>query len=343
MKLPMKLLSGIALSTLVAAGGQPVQATTLINGAGATFPYPLYSKWFSDYNKENPKVEINYQSVGSGAGIKQITAKTVNFGASDAPMTNDELQAAPDIVHIPTVIGADVLAYNVPGLKGALKLDPAVLADIFLGKITKWNDPKIVALNAGSTLPDQPIVVVYRSDSSGTTFVFTDYLSKVSEEWKTKVGASKTVKWPVGLGGKGNEGVTGQIKNTPGSIGYIELTYALAEKMPFAQIKNSAGNFVTADMKSVSEAAAGAMKDMPDDMRISITNAGGKDAYPISSFTYLLVYKNTPAPAGPEMAKFLSWALDKSKGQKVAAQMHYAPLPDKMLAKVKDKVKLISK
>lgn len=316
------------------------QKAVLINGAGATFPAPIYTKWFQDYNKSNPTVEINYQSIGSGGGIKQLTAKTVDFGASDAPMTDQEIQAAGgNVLHIPTVLGAVVLTYNVPGLKASIKLDGPTVSEIFSGKITKWNDPKITAANKGLTFPDQPIVVVYRSDSSGTTAVFTEYLAKVSEPWKKDVGAGKTVKWPTGLGGKGNEGVTGQIKNTPGSIGYVELTYANSEKMPVAEIKNKAGQFVAPTIKSVSEAAAAALKAMPEDFRMSITDAEGKGSYPIASFTYLLVPKKMAGEKGVEFTKFLSWAMEQ--GQKSAESLHYAPLPNKMVAKVKDKVKAI--
>ena len=330
----------LAASASLSATNALAEGATLINGAGATFPAPIYTKWFQDYNKENPKVEINYQSIGSGGGIKQLIAKTVDFGASDAPMKDDELKSAGGpVLHLPTVLGAVALTYNVPALKQPIKLDGATIADIFSGKITKWNDPKIVALNQGGTLPDQFIVVVYRSDSSGTTAVFTEYLAKVSESWKKDVGAGKTVKWPVGLGGKGNEGVTGQVKNTPGSIGYVELTYALSEKMPTAEIKNKAGTFMAPSIKSVSEAATGALKAMPEDMRMSITDADGKGAYPISSFTYLLVYKQTPGTKGTELVKFLNWAMDK--GQKAAPALSYAPLPTQMVSKVKEKIKAI--
>ena len=336
----LSLVSRILVGATLALGLQAQAAAeqVLINGAGATFPAPIYTKWFQDYNKENPKVEINYQSIGSGGGIKQLTAKTVDFGASDAPMLDDEIaKAGGPVLHIPTVLGAVAVTYNVPSVKQAIKLDGATLADIFAGKIMKWNDPKIVALNKGVTLPDQQVVVVYRSDSSGTTAVFTEYLAKVSESWKKEVGAGKTVKWPVGLGGKGNEGVTGQVKNTPGSVGYVELTYALSEKMPTAEIKNKAGTFTAPSIKSVSEAATGALKAMPEDMRMSITDADGKGAYPISSFTYLLVYKQTPGAKGTELVKFLNWAMDK--GQKAAPALSYAPLPTQMVSKVKEKIK----
>jgi phosphate transport system substrate-binding protein len=333
------LLASLALSVFSFQAN--AANTVLINGAGATFPAPIYTKWFHDYNKTNPKVEINYQSIGSGGGIKQLTAKTVDFGASDAPMTDAEITAAGgNVLHIPTVLGAVAVTYNVPGLKLSIQLDSATLVEMFNGKITKWNDAKITALNKGVTLPEQPVVVVYRSDSSGTTAVFTEYLAKVSETWKKDVGAGKTVKWPTGLGGKGNEGVTGQIKNTPGSIGYVELTYALSEKLPVAQIKNKSGQFVTPSMKAVSEAAASGMKAMPEDFRVSITDAEGKGSYPISAFTYLLVYKTMTGDKGAEFTKFLAWAMDK--GQKDASALNYAPLPEKMLGKVKEKIKSIT-
>lgn len=317
------------------------QDKILINGAGATFPAPIYTKWFQDFNKSNPKVEINYQSIGSGGGIKQLTAKTVDFGASDAPMKDSEIQAAGgNVIHIPTVLGAVAVTYNVPNLKKPINLDGEAIAALFSGKIMKWNDPKIAALNAGVTLPDTSVVPVYRSDSSGTTAVFTEYLAKVSPEWKSKVGEGKSVKWPAGLGGKGNEGVTGQVKNTPGSVGYVELAFAMAEKLPTAMVKNKAGAFVAADIKSVTAAAAGASKAMPEDFRVSITDADGKDAYPIAAYTYLLVYKDMPGAKGQEFVKFLGWAMDA--GQKQAQALQYAPLPAPVIAKVKEKIKTIS-
>jgi phosphate transport system substrate-binding protein len=301
----------------------------LINGAGATFPFPLYSKWFAEYNKKNPDLQFNYQSIGSGGGIKQITEKTVDFGASDAPMTDAELAKAPGIVHVPMVLGAVVVVCN--GAPDGLKLSGDAVADIFLGKITKWNDPKIAANNAGAKLPDAAIAVVHRSDGSGTTAVFTDYLAKVSPEWKTKIGAAKSVKWPVGLGGKGNEGVTGLVKSTPGAIGFVELAYANQNKLPMASIKNAEGNFVAPSIASTSAAAAGIQ--MPADFRLSITDAKGKDAYPISSFTYLLVYKDQPdAKKGEALVRFLWWAIHE--GQSLAGPLDYAPLPKPVVAKV---------
>jgi phosphate transport system substrate-binding protein len=331
----------ISLATTAVSTSANAAETKLITGAGASFPYPIYSKWFSMYNKENPNVEINYQSIGSGGGIKQLTAKTVDFGASDAPMTEEELKAAPAaVVHIPTVMGAVVLTYNLPTVKAAVKLTPSTLADIFMGKIKKWNDPQLVAINKGLTLPDQDIVVAYRSDSSGTTAIFTDYLAKVSSAWKTDVGAGKAVKWMVGVGGKGNEGVTGFIKNTPGAIGYVELTYADSQKLPVVELQNKAGKFVKPSIQTVSNAAAGSIKNIPDDFRVSITDADGAASYPISAFTYLLVYKDMTADKGTDIVKFLGWAM--AKGQAEASALSYAPLPGPVLAKVKAKIKTLS-
>ncbi len=313
---------------------------TLINGAGATFPAPIYTKWFQDYNKAHPSVEINYQAIGSGGGIKQLTEKTVDFGASDSPMTDAEMaKVGGPVLHIPTVLGAVVITYNLPTVKKAIQLDGETVAELFSGKITKWNDPKIVALNRGTVFPDTAIVPIYRADSSGTTSVFTEYLGKVSAQWEKEVGHGKTVKWPTGVGGKGNEGVTGQVKNTPGAIGYVELTYAAAEKLPMADLKNKAGNYITPSMKAVSEAAAGALKTMPDDFRVSITNADGKTAYPISSFTYLLINKHMAGEKGKEFVNFLKWAM--TDGQKSAPSLSYAALPASMLPKIKEKIKTI--
>ncbi len=314
-----KLLMGAALLLGTASSAQGL----LINGAGATFPAPLYQKWFSEYNKLHPNMKFNYQSIGSGGGIKQFTEGTVDFGASDAPMKDDQIAKAPDVVHIPTVLGAVVVAYNVPGL-GSLRLSGETLANIFLGKITKWNDPAIVADNPGVKLPDQSIVVARRSDGSGTNAIFTDYLAKVSPELKTKVGAGTSVKWPVGLGGKGNDGVTGLVKTTPGAIGYVELAYALQQKLAVAELKNNDGNWVKASIESTTAAAAGV--EMPADFRVSITNAPGKDAYPIAGFTYLLVHKDSKdAAKGKAIVNFLRWALND--GEKMATPLDYAPLP----------------
>jgi len=330
----------VCLSFVFSLAAQAEKERVLINGAGATFPYPLYSKWFSEYQKVSPETQINYQSIGSGGGIKQLLDKTVDFGASDAPMTDEELaKSSTPIVHIPTVLGAVVLSYNIPGVSEAIQLTPEVLSEIYLGKIKKWDDAKIKAANPKLKFPSSDILVAYRSDGSGTTSIFTDYLAKVSSEWKEKVGAGKSVKWPVGIGGKGNEGVTGVIKQNPGSIGYVELIFAVSNKLQFANVKNASGQFVTASMKTVSAAAAGALKTMPEDFRVSITNSAGKDAYPISSFTYLLLYKKMPSKTGMPLLKFMNWAIDK--GQKDAEALHYAPLPTSMVKKVKDKIKSI--
>lgn len=316
-------------------------ADVSLTGAGATFPYPLYSKWFSEFHKSNPSVEINYQSIGSGGGIRQLLDHTVDFGASDAPMTTEQLtKSSAHILHIPTVLGAVVMTYNLPGINQALRLTPEVIADIYLGKITKWDDPAVARLNAGLNIPKSlAILVTYRSDGSGTTAVFTDYLSKVSAEWKNQVGQGTSLQWPTGLGAKGNEGVTGLVKQTPGSIGYIELAYAVSNHLPFAQIKNSSGSFVRPNTRSVTAAAAGALKEMPKDFRISITNSSGKEAYPISSFTYLLVYKNFGGPKGETFVKFLDWAM--GDGQKFAEPLAYAPLPATLIPSVKAKIQEI--
>src|SRR5213596_3381789 len=318
----------IALLTGVSA---TASAQLMINGAGATFPYPIYSKWFDEYAKVDPSVRFNYQSIGSGGGQKQILAQTVDFGASDGPMTDDNLTKAPGkILHIPTVAGAVVLTYNLQE-NPALKLDADAIAGIFLGQIKKWNDPKLTALNSGTKLPDQEIVVVHRSDGSGTTFIFTDYLSKVSPQWKTKVGTNTSVNWPTGIGGKGNEGVAGQIKQTPGAIGYVELIYAVQNKMPYAEVKNAAGEFVKPNIQSVTAALATA--DIPEDFRFSITNAPGKDAYPICGATWLLVYEQQKdATKGKKLVEFLKWAV--KDGEKMARDLQYAPLPENLQERV---------
>ncbi|MGA8150944.1 MAG: phosphate ABC transporter substrate-binding protein PstS [Terriglobales bacterium] len=318
----------------------PAFAQTALNGAGATFPYPMYSKWFSEYHKAHPEVEINYQSIGSGGGIRQVLAGTVDFGASDGPMTDEQLaQAKTKILHVPTVLGADVPAYNVPGVATDLKFTPESLAGIFLGKITTWNDPAIAGANPGVNLPNQPIVVIHRSDGSGTTYIFTDYLSKVSPEWQSEVGKGTSVKWPVGLGGKGNEGVAGMIRQMQGGIGYIELIYAVQNKIPYGVVRNAAGNFVKASLDSVT-AAAGSVKSMPSDFRVSITNAPGKDAYPISSFTWLLIpAQSKDAAKGKILADFLSWMV--GDGQKMTADLTYAPLPENVAEKVKQEIKQV--
>src|SRR5271168_4453317 len=289
---------------------------TTLNGAGATFPYPMYSKWFSEYNKLHPDVQFNYQSIGSGGGIRQVLNGTVDFGASDGPMTDEQLaQSKTKILHIPTVLGAVVPAYNVPGISGEVKFTPEALAGIFLGKVQNWNDPAIAKANPGVNFPNQSIIVVHRSDGSGTSYIFTDYLSKISPDWESTVGKGASPKWPVGLGGKGNEGVAGQIRQLPGSIGYIELIYAVENKIPYGSVKNAAGNFVKASLDGVTEAAA-SVKVMPADFRVSITNAPGKTAYPISSFTWLLIPEAAKdAKKGKILADFLDWML--TDGQKM--------------------------
>ncbi len=308
-------------------GGAAAGPELTINGAGATFPNPIYSKWFNEYNKLHPNVKVNYQSVGSGAGVRQVTAQTVFFGASDGPMTDEQLAEAPSpILHFPTVLGAVVPVYNIPGVTAELKFTGPVLADIYLGKITKWNDPAITALNAGVTLPATDITVVHRSEGSGTTYIWVDYLSKVSEEWKTKVGVNSSVNWPAGVGGKGNEGVSGFVTQTPGSIGYVELIYALQNTISYGSVQNVAGEFVRATTESVTAAAAGAAASMPADFRVSITNAEGSGAYPISSFTWMLFYENpTDKVRAAAMVDFMKWAL--ADGQQYCADLGYAPLP----------------
>lgn len=315
-------------------------ADTTLNGAGATFPYPLYSKWFSEYNKQRPDVRINYQSIGSGGGIRQVLAGTVDFGATDGPMSNDQLaQAKSKILHIPTVLGAVVPAYNLPSVKQELKFTPEILAGIFLGKITNWNDAAIAKANPGVELPNQPIVVVHRSDGSGTTFVWVDYLSKVSSEWKNSVGKGTSVKWPVGLGAKGNEGVAGMVRQMEGAIGYVELIYAEQNKIAHGAVKNAAGNFIKASLEATTAAAA-SVKDMPEDFRVSITNAPGKDIYPISSFTWLLVPTQAKDPQkGQILVDFLNWMLED--GEAFARQLTYAPLPKEVAEKVRATIKQI--
>jgi len=319
-----------ALSILVA--GPALAQKIQINGAGATFPYPIYSKWFSEYNKLHPEVEINYQSIGSGGGIRQLTNQTVFFGATDGPMTDEQQQAAPGkILHFPTVLGGDVPVYNIPGVDTELKFTGKVLADIFLGKITKWNDAAITALNPGVKLPGTDITVCHRSDGSGTTYIWVDFLAKVSPEWKQKAGVATSVNWPVGIGGKGNEGVAGLVKQTPGSIGYVELVYALQNKIDYGSVQNLAGEFVRCSVDSVTAAAGAAAKVMPKDFRVSITNAPGNGVYPISSFTWLLLYES---PKDKQRAKimvdFMKWAL--TDGQKYAKDLGYAPLPESVVA-----------
>ena len=302
-----------------------------LQGAGATFPNPLYQKWMSEYGKLHSNIKIDYESVGSGGGIKQIQAQTVDFGASDAPMTDADLKAAPaPLVHIPTVLGAVVLTYNLSEAAKPLRFSSDVIADIFLGKITMWNDARIKADNADVNLPAKDITVVHRAEASGTSFVFTDYLAKVSAEWKNQVGADKSPKWPVGQGGKGNEGVTGQIKQQPNTIGYVELAYAVQNKLPVALIKNKSGNYVEPTIDAVTAAAAGALADTPKDLRVSITDSAGATAYPISSYTYILVYQDQKdATKGKALVDFLRWGIHD--GEKFAKDLQYAPLPDEIV------------
>jgi phosphate transport system substrate-binding protein len=323
----------LGMTVLTLAVSATIAAQNLqINGAGATFPDPIYQKWFAEYNKLHSNIRINYQAVGSGAGIRQVTAQTVFFGASDGPMSNDQLTAAPGpILHFPTVLGGVVPIYNIPNVTAELKFTGAVLADIFLGKITKWNDPAITALNPGVALPGTAITVAHRSDGSGTTYIWCDYLAKVSPEWKSKVGVNTAVSWPVGLGGAQSDGVTALVKQTPGTIGYVELVYALQNKLSYGAVQNADKTFVRASLASVTAAAAGAAKAMPADFRVSITNAAGKDAYPIASFTWILFYQSPKDKAqGKAMVDFLQWAL--TDGQKFAADLGYAPLPKEVVA-----------
>jgi phosphate transport system substrate-binding protein len=333
----MKRIAGTLLVALVLAGVLWADATLSINGAGATFPYPMYSKWFNEYSKKYTNVAINYQSIGSGGGIRQVTEGTVDFGATDGPMNDEQLKAYQDkhgfgILHFPTVLGADVPAYNIPGVTGELNFTQEAIAGIFLGKITKWNDPSITSVNKGVALPANDIIVVHRSEGSGTTYIWTDYLSKVSEEWKTKVGKGASVNWPVGLGAKGNEAVAGTIKNTPNSFGYVELIYAIQNNMPYGRVRNSSGAFIKADLASVTAAAAGAAKSMPDDFRVSITDAPGKTAYPISSFTWLLIpQKFSDASKRDAIKGFVKWML--ADGQNYTEALSYAKLPKEVVVK----------
>ncbi len=318
----------------------PVVGQTTLTGAGATFPNPIYQKWFSEYHKIHPDVAINYQSIGSGGGIRQVLAGTVDFGASDMPMTEQQLkEAKTKILNLPTVLGADVPAYNIPGVSAELNFTPEALAGIFLGKINRWNDKAITSVNPGVNLPDSQIIIVHRSDGSGTTFIWTDYLSKVSPEWKSQVGANTSVNWPVGMGSKGNEGVAGMIRQLQGSIGYVELIYAVQNNIPYGRVRNSAGTFVKASLESVTAAAASAPK-MPADFRVSITNSPGKDAYPISSFTWLLIpAESKNAANGKVLVDFLNWMV--SDGQKFTSALSYAPLPENVAAKEKEAIQQV--
>jgi phosphate transport system substrate-binding protein len=338
MKRPIqKKLVILTMAALVLMGFQGLSyAQTLINGAGASFPYPIYSKWFNEYAKLHQGIQINYQSIGSGGGIRQVTEGTVDFGATDGPMNDEQLQdfqkkRGTGVLHFPTVLGAVVVTYNIPGINESLNLTSAVIADIYLGKITKWDDAAIKANNPKVKLPNSDIVVVHRSDGSGTSYCWTDYLSKVSPEWKSKVGKGTSVNWPVGLGGKGNEGVSGQVKQTAGSIGYVELIYAIQNKLPYANVKNAAGRFVKPDLASTTAAAAGAAKSMPADFRVSITDAPGKDAYPISTFTWLLIPETMQDKTKEDAIKdFMKWML--TSGQSMAEELSYARLPKEVIA-----------
>ena len=330
-------------STTAAPGASGSGGDTVrLQGAGATFPMPIYQKWLSEYGKVNPKAKIDYQSIGSGGGIQQIQSQTVDFGASDAPMSDEDLRKAPgELLHIPTVLGAVVITYNLQGVSQPLRFSPDVIADIFLGKIKRWDDARIKADNAGVNLPANDIAVVHRSDGSGTTAVFTDYLSKVSPEWKTKPGAGKSIDWPVGQGGKGNEGVSGQIKQQPNTIGYVELAYAVQTKLSVAVIRNKAGNFVTPSLDAVTAAAAESLATTPEDLRVSITDAAGAQAYPISSYTYILVYKEQKdAAKGKALVDFLWWALHDGEG--FAKDLQYAPLPAEIVEKASAKLNAIT-
>jgi len=339
-----KTIRSIAVAfsaTTLFAGATAAQSVDL-NGAGATFPYPIYSKWFADY-ATSTGIKINYQSIGSGGGIRQLSEQTVDFGASDSPMSDQELANAKGgpVLHFPTVMGAVVITYNIPNVTKALNLSGDVIADIFAGKITKWNDARIVAQNRGVSLPNSDILVVHRSDGSGTTYIFSDYLSAVSPSWSSTLGKAKEIKWPVGLGGKGNEGVAGQVKQTPGSIGYVELAYAKQNKLPYANVKNAAGRYVTPTIASVTAAAAGMKLPKNTDYRVSIVNAPGKDTYPISSMTWILAYQNQADKVkGEKLVNFLRWAY--KNGEKSAESLDYAPLPPAMVAQLQNRLKTIT-
>ncbi|MGB9860245.1 MAG: phosphate ABC transporter substrate-binding protein PstS [Moorellaceae bacterium] len=325
-------------------GNKPAEQAPSItlNGAGASFPYPLYSKWIQEYKKVKPNVNIDYQSIGSSGGINNILNETVDFAGSDAPMTDEQLaKGRGSILHIPTVAGAVVVTYNLEGVDKPLKLTPEVIAEVFLGNIKKWNDSKIASLNPELKLPDRDIAVVHRSDGSGTTNIFTDYLSKVSATWKDKVGKGTSVQWPLGIGAKGNEGVAGTVKQTPGSIGYVELAYAVQNKLPYASIRNKAGKFIEPSLETTTAAAAGAADNMPEDMRVSITDSPGENAYPIAGYTYILVYKDQKDKAkGEALVEFLWWAIHD--GEKYAKDLLYAPLPENVVKKAEEKIKQIN-
>ena len=331
MKKILAVIAGMGVAATAFAG-----APILINGAGATFPYPIYSKWFDVYSTSNPDFHFNYQSIGSGGGIKQITSKTVDFGASDGPMTDQQMKDAPGrLFHIPMVMGSVAIAYNLPGIDKGMKLTPDVIADIFLGKISKWNDARITGTNPGMQIPDMPIIVAHRSDGSGTSFIFTDYLGSVSGGWKIGVGKGTSVNWPVGLGGKGNEGVAGIIKQTPGALGYTELSYAIKNKLSYVFLQNKSGNFVEPTIESTSKAAEGV--SIPSDFRVSLVNSSNPDAYPIAGFTWLLIYKNQDdAVKGKAIVDFINWAIHD--GQRYTADLLYAPLPQDVVAMIEKKL-----
>jgi phosphate transport system substrate-binding protein len=336
------LMVGGLLIAGLSAGSALADDLLLINGAGATFPYPLYSKWFYEYTKVDPTVNFNYQAIGSGGGIRQITAETVDFGASDGALTDEQLKQAPgELLHIPMTAGAVVITYNLPEISQRLKFSPDVVADIFLGKITRWNDPRIVKDNPGVKLPDAHVIVAHRSDGSGTTNIFTDYLSSVSDTWKAKVGKGTSVNWPVGLGGKGNEGVSGLVKQTQGSVGYVELAYAVKNDLPYADLKNKAGNFITPTIETTTAAVNGKINSMPEDFRVSLVNPDGEDAYPIAGLTWILVYKNqTDKQKGQKIVEFLRWAV--TDGQKYSADLLYAPLPESLVKKIEERIAQIN-
>ena len=339
------MLKRVAVAiAIMAMSFATTEAQTILNGAGATFPYPLISKWSNEYHNLKPDIQINYQSIGSGGGIKQMIAGTVNWGASDAPLTDQQMHDADSahgpIIHVPETLGAVVIAYNIPDFKGTLKFDGETIANIFLGKVTMWNDESIKKLNPDVALPNLQIIVVHRADGSGTTYIFSDYLSKVSSEWKDKVGKSTSLNWPVGIGGKGNEGVSGQVTHVPGAIGYVELIYALQNNISFADVKNPEGVFVHPSISGVTEALANAAKELPADLRFSITNAPGKASYPISSATWLLIYKNqTDKEKGTAVVNFMKWAV--TEGQQFSTALDYAPLPKNIQKLDVEKLKMV--
>jgi len=337
----MLVLALTIIGVAIACNGGGGGGTVKLQGAGATYPNPLYQKWISEYGKLNPNIRIDYQSIGSGGGQKQIKERTVDFGASDSFVSDQDLKNMPDLLHVPMVLGAVVITYNLPGLSQPLRFSPDVAADIFLGKIKKWDDARIKADNPGVSLPAADITVVHRSDGSGTTGVWVDYLSKISAEWKEKVGAGVSVNWPVGIGGKGNEGVTGQVKQTPNTIGYVELIYALQNNLPVALIKNRSGKFIPASLESVTSAADGALQNTPDDLRVSITDSPGPNAYPVSSYTYILVYKEqTDAAKGKALVDYLWWCIHD--GEKFTGDLKYAPLPDEIVKRAEAKINSIT-